>query len=201
MTEPIPAPGTCPFCTIATAHPPHPTPSTPSPNPFSPTLTVPSTYLLLSTPLVMAFLDIMPIARGHVLVATRAHRMKLSDVSVEESKALGVWVPVVCRAVMRALGMGVGEGGDWNVVQNNGAKAAQVVPHVHFHIIPRPGDVPEIKNRSWTVFGKGQREELDEDDAVMLAAKMREELVEEVRRVKEREGVDLEWERARMEKL
>jgi len=82
-----------------------------------------------------------------------------------------------------------------------GAKAAQVVPHVHFHIIPRLGDVPEIKSRSWTVFGKGQREELDEDDAVVLAARMREELVEEVRRVKEREGVDLDAGRARKENL
>jgi len=69
----------------------------------------------------MAYLDIMPIARGHVLVATRAHRQKLSDVSVEESRELGVWVRVVSRAVMRALGMEGEEGGDWNVVQNNGA--------------------------------------------------------------------------------
>ena len=77
---------------------------------------------------------------------------------------------------------------------NIGARAAQVVPHVHFHVIPRPGDVPEIENRSWTVFGKGQREELDEEDAVGLAARMREELAVEIRRVKEREGVDLDVE-------
>ncbi len=55
-----------------------------------------------------------------------------------------------------------------------GARAAQVVPHVHFHIIPRVGDVPEVKARSWTVFGKGQREELDEGDAVVLVRRMRE---------------------------
>lgn len=71
---------------------------------------------------------------------------------------------------------------------NIGARAAQVVPHVHFHIIPRPGDVPEIKNRSWTVFGKGQREELDDDDATELIAKMRRELNSQVERVREREG-------------
>ncbi|MCJ1366756.1 hypothetical protein MMC16_005886 [Acarospora aff. strigata] len=209
MTEPHPDPSTCPFCTIAHTYPPT-TPSNPSTSPpkstaaptsssthqpqstpFPPTATTPNTYLLLSTPLVIAFLDIMPISRGHVLVATRAHRRKLSDITVEEGKALGVWVGVVSRGVMRALGM---EGGDWNIVQNNGARAAQVVPHVHFHVIPRPGDVPEIENRSWTVFGKGQREELDEEDAVGLAARMREELAVEIRRVKEREGVDLDVE-------
>ena len=32
-------------------------------------------------------------------------------------------------------------------------------------IVPRIGDVPEVKARSWTVFGKGQREDLDEEDA------------------------------------
>lgn len=70
-----------------------------------------------------------------------------------------------------------------------GARAAQVVPHVHFHIIPRVGDdVPEVKARSWTVFGKGQREELDEEDAVVLVGKMRERLRGEVERVRRKEG-------------
>ena len=64
----------------------------------------------------------------------------------------------------------------------------EVVPHVHFHIIPRVGDVPEVKARSWTVFGKGQREELDEDDAVVLVGRMRERVRKEVERVRWREG-------------
>ena len=65
-----------------------------------------------------------------------------------------------------------------------GARAAQVVPHVHFHIIPRVGDVPEVKARSWTVFGKGQREELDEDDAVLLVGRMRKRLKGDGERVR-----------------
>ncbi|KAL8737400.1 MAG: hypothetical protein Q9181_001707, partial [Wetmoreana brouardii] len=69
-----------------------------------------------------------------------------------------------------------------------GARAAQVVPHVHFHIIPRVGDVPEVKARSWTVFGKGQREDLDENDARELLVGMRKALTREVNRVEEREG-------------
>lgn len=69
-----------------------------------------------------------------------------------------------------------------------GARAAQVVPHVHFHIIPRVGDVPEVKARSWTVFGKGQREDLDEEDAVVLVKRMRERLGREVERTRRREG-------------
>lgn len=59
---------------------------------------------------------------------------------------------------------------------------------MHFHIIPRVGDVPEVKARSWTVFGKGQREDLDEQDAVILVKRMRERLGREVERIRRREG-------------
>lgn len=38
------------------------------------------------------------------------------------------------------------------------------------------------------MFGKGQREELDEDDAVVLVGRMREGLRREVERVRGREG-------------
>ena len=81
--------------------------------------------------------------------------------------------------------------GDWNIVQNNGARAAQVVPHVHYHIIPRVEDsgAPDVaKVKSWTVFGKGQREELDEGDAGVLVGRIREEVGREVERVRGREG-------------
>lgn len=69
----------------------------------------------------MAFLDHAPISRGHVLLATRQHREKVSEVSLEEGAAVGRWLGVVCRAVAGvALGMERAEEGDWNVVQNNG---------------------------------------------------------------------------------
>ena len=82
--------------------------------------------MLLSTPHLIAFLDHAPISRGHVLVATRAHRDKLSDVSVQEGVAIGKWLSIVSRAVMMgATGRDSGDAadmevGDWNVVQNNG---------------------------------------------------------------------------------
>ncbi len=57
-----------------------------------------------------------------------------------------------------------------------GAAAAQIVPHVHFHIIPRPALTPELRNRSFTMFGRGQRSELDEEEAEVLAGKLRAEL-------------------------
>ena len=41
------------------------------------------------------------------------------------------------------------------------------------------------------MFGRGLRTELDDDDAVVLAGEMRERVMEEVRRVRVEEGVDL----------
>jgi diadenosine tetraphosphate (Ap4A) HIT family hydrolase len=86
---------------------------------------------------------------------------------------------VLSRVVSRVAGVT-----DWNIVQNNGARAAQVVPHVHFHIIPRPESKPEIKSRSWTMFGRGQRDELDDEEGVRLAGEMRRVLREEIAKMR-----------------
>ena len=170
------SPSSCPFCKIAATYQPskNAVPDNPDPELISP-----NCHLILSTDVVMAFLDIMPITAGHVLVIPRPHREKLMDLRGNEGAALGMWLPVVSRAVMRALGR---DGGDWNIVQNNGATAAQVVPHTHYHIIPRGGDnVPEIKARSWTMFGRGSREDLDDAEGQKLAASIRAEVEEDLR--------------------
>jgi diadenosine tetraphosphate (Ap4A) HIT family hydrolase len=62
-------------------------------------------------------------------------------------------------------------------MRNTGAAAAQVVPHVHFHIIPRPALTPELRNKSFTMFGRGQRSEIDDEEAADLAVRLREELL------------------------
>lgn len=48
--------------------------------------------------------------------------------------------------------------------------------------------MPEVKARSWTVFGKGQREELGEEEAGVLVGRMREALRREVEREGEEGG-------------
>lgn len=57
----------------------------------------------------------MPLAPGHLLVTTRKHHEKLSDVTEEEAAELGVWVRRMSRVLMKITGVE-----DWNVVQNNG---------------------------------------------------------------------------------
>jgi diadenosine tetraphosphate (Ap4A) HIT family hydrolase len=164
----------CPFCKIATAYPPFdPRAPPPSRSPIvQPSSTEPASFLVLSTPLLQAFLDILPLSRGHILLCPRRHAPKLTDVTQAEARELGYYLPILSAALVRAAGSP-----DWNVVQNNGAAAAQVVPHMHFHIIPRPElrDTPGERFTA-TMFGRGQRCELDEDDAAVLAGKIREEV-------------------------
>ncbi|KAK7535765.1 uncharacterized protein J3D65DRAFT_626193 [Phyllosticta citribraziliensis] len=152
--------------------------------------------------------------RGHLLVTTRRHRRKVEELvgggvgggekgeeeeeggdedddgdddaaaaAGEEGRDLGFWLPLLAKTVAAVTGVS-----DYNIVQNNGARAAQVVPHVHFHIIPRPASLPALQNKSWTMFGRGQREELDDAEAAALAAGMRDVLRVEVLSMLERRG-------------
>ncbi|KAH7414392.1 HIT-like domain-containing protein [Phaeosphaeria sp. MPI-PUGE-AT-0046c] len=137
--------------------------------------TDPSSFVVLRSKDVVAFLDILPMVGGHLLVTTRQHKVKIADMEAIESREIGFWLPLLARMVSKVTGVT-----DYNIVQNNGARAAQVVPHVHFHIIPRPATMPEIKNKSWTMFGRGQRDDLDDGDGAKMAREMRRVLREEV---------------------
>ncbi|KAK4125747.1 HIT-like protein [Parathielavia appendiculata] len=171
----------CPFCHISSVFPPYnPASPPPSTSPLlNPALTAPqpSTFLVLSTPHLVAFLDIMPLSLGHILLCPRPHRPKLTDVTPAESAELGRYLRVLSAAVVKATGVG-----DWNVVQNNGAAAAQVVPHMHFHVIPRPELRDQRSERfTATMFGRGQRDELDEGEAEGLAERVRRAVAEVLR--------------------
>ena len=93
--------------------------------------TIPSTRLFESSD-VLAFMDIGPIIKGHVLVIPKAHHERLPEVP---AALLGQVMEAVQRvAVAQVKGLGAD---GINVHQSNGAAAGQVVPHVHFHVIPR----------------------------------------------------------------
>ena len=81
---------------------------------------------------VLAFLDIMPIARGHTLVIPKESAATLDLLSDEAAAAIGRVLPRISRAVLAATGAT-----QFNVLQNNGPLAHQAVFHVHFHIIPK----------------------------------------------------------------
>ncbi|KAF3893757.1 HIT domain-containing protein [Trichophyton interdigitale] len=193
----------CPFCEIASSSVPFP-PSSPQTIPngregnSQGTPDSPTAFTILSTKHVLAFLDIMPLTRGHVLFTPRRHYQNMREVGIHDARQLGQWLPVLSRVIVRTV---LGEGkdsrgddqGNWNIIQNNGIRASQTVPHVHFHIIPRPAtgaDAPA--GGGWVMFGRGQRDELMDDDAEELVVLLRTELAREVKRVKEEEGIDLD---------
>ncbi|QRV77182.1 HIT domain-containing protein [Ceratobasidium sp. AG-Ba] len=89
---------------------------------------------LLETQLSYAFLDIGPLSRGHCLVIPKYHGEKLHDIPDEY---LADALPVA-----KKLAIATGAT-DYNILQNNGKIAHQVVPHVHFHVIPKPAVTDE----------------------------------------------------------
>ena len=84
---------------------------------------------------VLAFLDIGPLSRGHILVIPKERKAFLHQLSDESAAAVGRVLPRLCRAVLAATGAKA-----YNILQNNGTDAHQVVMHVHFHIIPKIGE-------------------------------------------------------------
>ena len=90
--------------------------------------------------LVLAYLDINPVSKGHTLVIPKAHTEGLLDTPDETLAAVIARVKKVAAYVKKVLGCG-----GFNIVQNNGETAGQTVRHVHFHIVPRyDGDDPLV---------------------------------------------------------
>ncbi len=118
---------------------------------------------------VLAFLDIGPIARGHVLVIPKKAYRTLDTMDDDTAAAVGRVLPRIARAVMTATGVG-----DFNLLQNNGEAAGQAVEHVHFHIIPRPPHIRDNAQMKKAATGGDGLQfnwhagELGSDDAIAL---------------------------------
>jgi histidine triad (HIT) family protein len=79
-----------------------------------------------------AFLDIAPFEKGHVLVVPKNHATRLTDLQPEVLFPFIKAVQSVAALLLKKMPCD-----GFNLLQNNGVCATQVVPHVHFHVIPR----------------------------------------------------------------
>jgi histidine triad (HIT) family protein len=80
----------------------------------------------------VAFMDIAPATRGHLLVIPRAHASDLTSVEAEDLSA------VMLAAQRLAARMGERLGADGvNLINSCGSAAWQTVFHFHVHVIPR----------------------------------------------------------------
>lgn len=81
---------------------------------------------------VVAFMDVMPQANGHVLVVPKSPSRNLLDAAPETLGPLIAAVQKLALAVKKAFNAdGV------TLMQFNEAPAGQSVFHLHFHVIPR----------------------------------------------------------------
>ena len=111
----------------------------------------------------IAFMDIGPIAKGHVLLIPKAHYESLDDMPAGECGTMLKRLPALVRAVRNAL-----DAEGVNVLQNNGKAAHQEVMHVHFHVVPRWSGDAWKWNWPASTYPEGKMEE--------LAGKIRSEL-------------------------
>ena len=86
---------------------------------------------------VLAFMDVMPQAKGHVLVVPKAASRNILDADPATLGALIATVQKVAIAAQEAF-----DADGVTIMQFNEAPAGQSVFHLHFHIIPRQEGVP-----------------------------------------------------------
>lgn len=86
---------------------------------------------------VLAFMDVMPQAEGHVLVIAKAPSRTLLDTDAAVLSAMMPRVQKVGRAAVAALGAD-----GLTLMQFSEAAAGQTVFHLHFHLLPRREGVP-----------------------------------------------------------
>ena len=106
----------------------------------------------------LAFLDIFPFTRGHLLVVPKRHVDRLVDLRPPEFGSFLGAVVQSCRQVEQLSR-------DYNVGLNQGRLAGQIVFHLHFHVIPRYDD--------GNPFGQTPRTRLDDATAAAIVRDLR----------------------------
>lgn len=89
----------------------------------------------------LAFLDINPIAVGHTLIIPKDHSAKISELGETEVVALSKTLQRVVKALEASIDFD-----GMNIFVNQGKEAGQLIPHFHYHVVPRhKGDGVEFK--------------------------------------------------------
>ena len=81
---------------------------------------------------ILAFMDIGPIVKGHTLVIPKQHTERITDTPVGVLARVMHIVQKIAAAQVNGL-----KADGVNIFQANGKAAGQVVPHLHFHVVPR----------------------------------------------------------------
>lgn len=112
--------------------------------------------------LTLAFLDIFPKTKGHVLVVPKVHSAGIYDVAPEQMHACADTAQRMAISMQHSLHTtGV------NIFQNTGESAQQTVHHYHVHVMPRYDDNQAI------TFVKEEKDSPFDDIAQVIKAGLR----------------------------
>jgi histidine triad (HIT) family protein len=81
---------------------------------------------------VIAFLDIAPVNPGHTLVIPKKHYANMEEINEDDLCELIKAVKIVGKSLKNNL-----EVQGYNISENNDPVSGQIIPHIHFHVIPR----------------------------------------------------------------
>jgi diadenosine tetraphosphate (Ap4A) HIT family hydrolase len=124
-------------------------------------------HIVYEDDLCIAFMDLMPITLGHVLVIPKIHAENIWELPADAAAALLPAAQKVATA-LRNSGLPV-EG--LNLHMANGHIAGQSVFHAHLHVVPRSkGDGFGLK------FPPGYGAEADQNELAALAQTIRQSL-------------------------
>lgn len=110
----------------------------------------------------LAFMDIMPMARGHVLVIPKCQAVELSDMPTDYLQAVFATAQKVMtaqRSVLKRQGI--------VQLQLNATQAGQSVFHYHVHLVPT--NIHEI--------GKHEERKADQSELAELAQQLKSAIV------------------------
>ncbi len=101
----------------------------------------------------IAFLNIFPFDRGHLLVIPKKAYKTIWDMPDKEYISLQQVVRKISAFIYQKTGK------DIAIIVRNGEDAGQEIPHVHYHIVPR-----YISEKEKPIFNDGGQSEITKEE-------------------------------------
>jgi len=109
---------------------------------------------------VIAFLDMSQITKGHILLVPKKHVQDIFGYSSNDAGAVFKRIPLIANALNAAFPEMEG----LNILNNNGETAFQTVMHSHIHLIPRYSKENDGFGLKWEPAAEGTYSDQDLKD-------------------------------------
>jgi len=103
---------------------------------------------------VVAFLDIKPANKGHVLVLPKKHYKNFLETPKQEFNKIFEVCQKIAKAQMKAL-----NAHGFNIMINNSRVAGHLIDHLHVHVIPR-FENDGLKHFVQSEYNKGEQKKV-----------------------------------------